>query len=227
MDEQPPLPPRVIRVGSALRPLLQRLAADMEAPVRPMVAIPAMDDRVQLHLDRLRDALTRLADACNALMTDVVANDLDGDAQVSWAVSRLAHGIDALLAGRREIRGLNVPWPHAQARDLLAGVYHHHLTEVRDWMGELLDAIDDPEAALRRRGLPTQGVVDLPITLTFTPAPQLHRLADWLDRRAAERGDSAAVEPKPAWWRKVGAFGIGWAVGHALFDDDCGCDGDV
>lgn len=202
-------------LAEALRPLRRRLAEEIDVPVLPIVAAPGMDDEVPYRLRALQGTLQHLADACNSLMTDAAA------------VARLAQGVDELLAGRRQLRSLNVPWPHTQARDLLAGVYRHHLLEVRDWLGELLEASDDPETALRRRGLPTHGRVDLPITLTFTPALQLHRLANWLERRAAGRSAAGAVEPKPAWWRKVGAFGLGWAVGNALFGNDCGCDGDA
>lgn len=226
MDDTSPWPHRVTRLGRALRPVWQALDAHIDTPVPPVVAAAGMDGAVPYHVHALQATLNRLVDASNQMMTDVVANEHDGDAHIARAVACFVAGIDALQAGHWQLRSLNVPWPHTQVRDLLAGVYRHHLTEVHDWLGELLDAIEDPQAALQRRGLPAHGRVDLPLILAFTPAPQLHRLADWLEQRPDARGDAPGGEAQPAWWRKLGAFGIGWAIGHALFDDDCGGDGD-
>ena len=107
-------------------------------------------------------------------------------------------------------------------RDLLAGVYRHLLTEIRNWMEELVEVIGDPLAAVKRRGLPTSGYVELPINLTLTEAPQLAELHDWLVPGLRGAGNDRLP---PARARKSGlgfcgtvaAAVLGFAIGDWLF----------
>ena len=128
-----------------------------------------------------------------------------------------------LLAVYREVLALNPYGRDTQARDLLAGVYRHTLVEIRDWLEDLVETLADPIAVVRRRGLPTTGYVELPLTLTLTAAPELASLSHWVGSNA---GGAARRQSGLGFWGTVGALILGWGIGEALFgDDDCGTGG--
>ena len=89
-------------------------------------------------------------------------------------------------------------------------------------MDELIEVIDDPLAAVRRRGTPTSGHVELPITLTLTAAPQLAELYDWLELDLLEPGDYGS-RSAPAEKQGLGFLGtaaavaLGFGIGSWLF----------
>jgi len=164
-----------------------------------------------------------------------VENEGAGDAEVYRAVGRLDASVDDLLAGYVGVRALRVFGTDAVARDLLAGVYRHTLVEIRDWIAELVDVLADPLAALRKRGLPTSGTVELPLKLTLTAAPQLAELSLCFQRQWATPAllpaklPAIAGRPREAglgFWGTVGTLILAWGLGNALFgNDDCDCDG--
>jgi hypothetical protein len=92
-----------------------------------------------------------------------------------------------LVTGLQSVCALNAKGVDPLVRNLLAGAYRHPLNEVRDWLVELMAAIDDPFTALQRRGLPTTGQIEIPITLKLTQAPQL----------AGENGIRSCAWPNP------------------------------
>jgi hypothetical protein len=95
-------------------------------------------------------------------------------------------------------------------------VYRHSLVQVRDWLKELVDALEDPVAAARSRGIPISGQVELPFYLTMTSAPALEQLTAWISRHSSSSRRSGGL----GFWGTVGALVLGWGIGDALFGDD-------
>lgn len=223
MADEPLLPHRITLLGEAMRPLWRKIETQLGHHVLPATAAYGMAEIVSGHLDELQVLAHRLADRINSLMSDVVGNEGATDGDVYRAVGRFEAFVDDLLAGYREVRALNAYGRDAEARDLLAGVYRHTLVEIKDWLDDLVETLADPMAVVRRRGLPTTGYVELPLTLTLTAAPELASLSRWIEGNA---GGTARRKSGLGFWGTVGAVILGWGIGDALFgDDDCGTGG--
>lgn len=228
MDDEPLLPRRVTLLGEAMRPLWRKIEAQLDHPVLPASPVYGMPEIVSRHLDELQALAHRLTDRINSLMSDVVANESATDGDVYRAVGRLEAFVDDLLAGYRDVRALSACSSDAEARDLLAGVYRHALVEIRDWLADLVETLADPMAVIRRRGLPTTGYVELPLTLTLTAATELVALSRWIRRNGGRFSAGGTPRRKSGlgFWGTVGGLILGWGIGEALFgDDDCGHDG--
>ena len=196
--------PGVTALGEALRPLLLKLQAQVDAPVRRHLRVVDLVSEIADHLDELKDTLQGLEAKANAL-DELLARE--GPEEPVAGIHRVVGGLevylDTLLERYSEVRRWRPPGASgAVARDSLAGVYRHLLTEIRDWMDELIEAIDDPLAAVKRRGLPTSGKVNLEINLILTEAPELASLHDWLDMAMAKKAERylESLEPLfPPW----------------------------
>lgn len=222
MDDKPLLPHRFTLLGEAMRPLWQKIGAQIDQPAFPVTPVYGIAGIVSNHLDELQSVAHRLTDRINCLMSDVVANEFAADSDVYRAVGRFEASVDDLLSGYRSVCALDANGRDAEARDLLAGVYRHTLVEIRNWLGDLVETLTDPMAVVRKRGLPTTGYVELPLNLTLTAAPELAALTRWAGREGSGTpGKKAGL----GFWGTVGAMVLGWGIGDALFgNDDCGHD---
>ena len=219
------LPPRVLALGEALRPLLLKLQAQMDAPVRRDLRVSDLAGEIADHLGGLGDTVSGLEAKVNAL-GELLARE-GPVAGIHRGAGGLEVYLDTLLARCSEVRRWRPGASGAAARDSLAGVYHHLLTEIRDWMDELIEAIDDPLAAVKRRGLPTSGYVELPISLTLTAAPQLAELRDSLEPNLPGAWDddpqpAPAEKPELGFLGTVAAVALGFGIGSWLFGGEEG-----
>jgi hypothetical protein len=80
------------------------------------------------------------------------------------------------------------------------------LGQIEVWLAELRGVLADPSAALRQRGLPTSGDVELDLVLSLKPSPALERrreMARTMDQPAP------ASQPDPGWsFFKMLMFGL-------------------
>lgn len=221
MSENPALPSRVITLGEALHPISLKLHAQMNAPTRRALAVYDLAGSISDHLDELGSTTKALAAKVDALGGLISREGPDAD--IHRAAGGLEVYIDNLLASCSEVRRWRLGASDAFARDLLAGVYLHVLTEIRDWIDELFEVIADPVAALERRGLPTSGQVDLRLDLILTEAPELAELHRWAERNGAM---GYGPPPAPAGKQGLGFSGtvvaavLGFAIGDSLFGDE-------
>ena len=213
MNGNPVLPPHIITLGSAMRPLLSKLEARMmDTPKHRIVAKYDMADAISDQLDDLVGTTSGLVTKVN-ILGDVLST-VGTDAEIHRVVGGIEVYLDDLLAQRFEVLRWRAAGSDARALDLLAGVYRHLLTEIRDWLDELVETIADPLAAVKRRGLPASGKVDLQLALTLTEAPQLAALLRWVERNHRPAGKS-----NPGFLGTVGAVVAGIAIGGWLFGD--------
>ena len=213
MNGNPVLPPHVITLGSAMRPMLSKLEARMmDTPTHRTVAKYDMVDAMSDQIDKLSGTTSGLVTKVN-ILGDVLST-AGTDAEIHRTVGGIEVYLDDLLAQRFEVLRWHAVGSDARALDLLAGVYRHLLTEIRDWLEELIKTIADPLAAVKRRGLPTSGSVDLHLMLTLTEAPQLAALHRWVERNHRPAGKSNL-----GLLGTVGAVVVGIAIGGWLFGD--------
>ncbi len=226
MHDEPLLPRRLTLLGKAMRPVWLKLNAQLDMPVRHGSTVPVMSGVVSHHLGKLLRATDELSDRVNGLMRDVVSNEAASELDVYRAASRFNAVLDDLLAGRHAVRALATEGMDTAVRDLLAGVYRHTLVEFRDWLGDSIKTLANPVATFKKRGLPTSGEVELPLTLKLTGAPQLAELSLWM-RCHQVSPPVTEYQPPPSsgfgFWGTLGTILIAWGIGGALSGgNDCG-----
>lgn len=224
MTDETILPKRISLLGEAMSPVLVSLRSGIAQQLSATTPVGAMIDVVSVSLNSLQGIVHRLNGQVNGLMSDVVAREDASDADVYRAVGRFDAFLDELLAEYQGLKRMSAYGADIEGRDLLVGAYRHTLVEIRDWLEDLVDTLADPQAALRRKGLPTSGPVEIPLTLHLTGAPELAALGRWGERQSGVF--SSSRNTGLGFWGTVGALALGWGIGNALFgDDDCGCDG--
>jgi hypothetical protein len=209
------VPQRLQVLGQALKPVWKNLTEQLEQPHAATIPVHAMLNVISRHMDYLQAAVSPLANRIDDLMRDVVSNEQVTDAQVYRAVGRFEAPLEDFVDHFNEVASLAPYGADIDARNMLVGVYRHSLVEIRDWLEELVEALEDPVAAARARGIPIEGQVELPFTLTMTSAPELEQLTSWLSRHG-----SGGQKSGLGFWGTVGAMVLGWGIGNALFDDD-------
>lgn len=99
-----------------------------------------------------------------------------------------------------------------QGRDLLAEVHRDVLTQIKDWIEEIVETVKDPLAAVKRRGLQTDKDVTLTIDLTLRPPQAVEQLVHWAGKNAA------STVGRAGFWSIVAGTVLG--IGIALFLED-------
>ena len=226
-ERDPFLPRPLVVLGEALCPVSDMIARRME-DVPPQVH-PCLDFAgfASRHLRMIEDDVARLVEAINHELGVATVADT-ADSAVWRATSRLEVHIEGLLDRFDDVRRVKPENGDARAHSLLCGVYRDLLEQVQTWLNEIVVSLDDPVLALRRRGLPTQGRVDLTIALTLEPPWQVESLARWAEERATELASSARscidgpehevtgqdVAGRDDWLSlALVAFGLGWLLG--------------
>ena len=189
----PILPPHVTLLGEALHPLLRKVEGQLRKPVRPIGAKKSFLAEGQRALHQLGDSVTRLISETNRVLSEVIsAADLP-EAKVHRAIGRFEMILDEMLDSYSELREL-YPYPvHKRGHELLLAVYRHRLTQLQGWLLDVVEAIADPVAAVKKKGLPTSGDVQLVLSLTFTSPPEQDELLDWI-REQTEAQERRAEE---------------------------------
>jgi hypothetical protein len=152
MSDKPVLPPNVVLLGEALRPLWLKLTERMDAPVSPIRDIPVMSEFISRHLGKVADTAERLADIAVIKLNGVVMDTAVKEADVYRAVGGLETYLDELISGYFEVRSLRAFGTDIEVRDLLADVYRHLLSEIQAWLGDICETIADPIASLKKGG---------------------------------------------------------------------------
>ena len=157
-----------------------------------MLEVPAPTLRQEDTLELVSRQLARIADDAEAL-TDELNGDLrnaisaEGDDADIWrAAGRFEMCIERLLDSYDEVRRSKGGARDTPGLLLLGDIYRELLDEIRAWLNEILEFVNDPIATLRKRGLATEGDIDLTISLGLEAPPQMDSLVSWGRRRAEE-----------------------------------------
>ena len=233
MAEKSTLPRPVMVLGDALRPISRMIAARLnDAPPHTSKGCADMLEFAGRHLEMIGRDVEKLADDINAELGRVTASDVT-DADVWRVAARMEVHVERMLDNYDDVRCVKREARDAMGYSLLADIYRDVLKQVQSWLNEVLDAIDDPVAALAKAGdLVTEGRGDLTIRLTLEAPPQMQMLVRWLEQRTEELASTQQYEDdwhdeEPAVEGRrhdysllalvLGAFGLGWLFGS---DDD-------
>lgn len=218
MTDEITLPSRLVCLGEAMAPVLGKLDAALAEPSVPTVRAVSIFDVVKDGTSVLSASIHRISDQMKGLMTDVVAKESVSDRDVCRVVGRFERVLDEIIDAYRTVNQQYCHGSDEEARVLLAGAFRHSMREIQVWLRDLVDTLANPNAALRRKGLPTTGTIEVELTLKLTPAPETAGLQRWVDRQKRDR--QASENQGLGFWGTVGAIVIGWGIGEALFGDD-------
>jgi hypothetical protein len=217
------LPPRMIWLGQALQPLVVRLDTLMQQPPPPSPGIYSFGD-LATHLGHMANVAARAQQRVETLSRAVLENDTVNENAVHRAVDRFEAQLNEWQDVYAAIQGLVLPDASNTIRNLLAGALLHTLREVRAWLADLVELLLDIDSAIRKRGLPTSGHVEITLALILTAAPQLAELTRLVESLYTAYEPGTALQPNRrnglGFWGAVGAVVLGVGIGDALFGDD-------
>lgn len=203
--------PHFSLLGEALQPVLHRVEAELSKPAHPtgesFIAV------AEHALGYLSDAVEQLSAETKHVLYSAVAPDAP-EAQVHRAVGRYEMVLDGLLARYAELRQARPRSAHRRGHELLVTVFRHTLTQIQDWLRDVVDTATDPIQVLKRKGLPTSGNVSLELVIHFTTPKELEMFTDWM----AEQEE--AEDRKSGFWNGVAAVLFGIFLGGLFFGDD-------
>lgn len=206
------LAPHIVLLGEALQPVLRRVEAELSKPAHPtgksFIAV------AEHSLGYLGDAVERLSAEMNRVLNSVVEAADVPDAQVHRAVGRYEVILDGLLERYAELRQARPRLAHRRGHELLVTVFRHTLTQIQDWLRDVVDTATDPMQVLKRKGLPTSGNVSLELAIHFTTPKELEKFTDWV----AEQEE--AEDRKSSFWNGLAAVAFGIFLGGLFFGDD-------
>ena len=231
------LAPHVVLLGEALQPLLRKVEAALSEPVRPIGADENFLDVCRSTLIQFRESVNRLADEANGTLNGVAGAADVPDAEVHRAVGRLEMVLDELLDSYAELREARPHTAHVRGQELLLAALRQTLTEIQDWLLDMVDAFADPVEALKRKGLPTDGSANLQLIFKITTPKELEEFNDWADEQVLEleeindwMGEQEQAllegrsvenqERKPGCWNGLTAFVAGMFLGGWFLGDD-------
>lgn len=217
------LPPHVTLLGQALTPLLHRLEgrlADGTTAAKPGSGLADFADLAQETLSRFHESLERLVGEANRL-GGLVSASAASDAEVHRTAGRIEIVLDDLLGRYAALGQLQPEGVYAEGYELLLAALRRFLADIRDWLREVVDAIADPIAAVKKHGLPESGQVNLHLILTLEAPPELEAFNRWLEE---QEGQLAGYEPEPprerSTWNGLVALVAGFALGGLFFGGD-------
>jgi len=125
-------------------------------------------DGLKHHMGVISNALTRLQSLLDDLMFNVIKDESAGMGEAYRAAGRIEQVISEFVDGYRLVQVTCARPETSQARELILGVYRHHIREICNWLEELVHVIANPSAALEMRGIPFTEKAELTITLNLT-----------------------------------------------------------
>lgn len=229
MSDQSILPPHLVLLDKALRPIALKAQTRIAKAPFQTERVANMIDFIRHHLATIEDDVVRLEEEVNGELSSIAEASKATEAEVHRAAARLEVQLERLLNHYNEVRRVRPDHGYADGWRFLTGVYRDLLMQVQRWLGELIDFLEDPVAALKKRQLPTSGDVEFTLALKIVPSPSLRELTNWASRKATEMevvekerfenqveeaaARSARAEERSLFALILAAFGLGWLVG--------------
>ncbi len=219
------LSPRFTIVGEALFPVVNSLREAMAQDVGVCHHEFVMPESLSHHLSVIHRVLERLPLRVEELVNGGSANTDDSDLQqVYRATGRLEEVLSEWVVGFHEVRASHAEPEFGEVRDLLVGVYRHHLLEVCNWLADLIKVIVNPTEATEKAGLPTGEGETLNLSLTISVPPQMGELLSIARRMQATTGSEIESNPPshhaaqagPGVFATLGALAFGIGVTEAV-----------
>lgn len=222
MTTDNPLPRRLILLGENFQGMLERLDRRIAEPVtNSHELMNEILEPVSENLTCFATTISHFSAAINSLMPDVIENETASDANVYRAATKVEIALDTLLNQYHQVSSWYVVGEDKIPQRLLVEAFRYTLVEARFWLSDIAAVLSDPIAELQKRGLPTEGYVELPLQYTITPPPQIGELQQWVEQQGYRINQVPPNNPKPncPGLGLLGWLGLFW-LGSELFDDD-------
>lgn len=224
------VPSQVIFLGEALAPVArgarQAIARRIRSSGHEFVTL----EDLSRHVGVIQQALTHLPPRLDGLMTDVIRAEGAGAVEAGRAAGRLEQVLFEFVDGYLDAKASHAGPDGSEARTLILGVYRHHISEVCEWLEELVGVISNPASAIQKRGMDTAANVELTVALTMTSPPEMAKL-DALAKRWLHLPETCS-EPSPRFDQRetsapgllgtIGALAFGIGITRAVFGRDHG-----
>ena len=218
------IPAHVILLGEALAPIAPgaRQALTHTEPSSGQAFDPLGD--TSRHLGVIQQALKRLKPRLDELMTDVIHKEGASAIDAGRVAGRLEQVISEFVDGYLDAKASPADGEASEAKRLILGVYRHHLTEICEWLEELVAVINHPATALHKRGMAADSSPQLTVALNLTTPPemaQLEALASSFGRAVEVSGEAPCRDedpspPSPGLLETIGALAFGAGVAEAI-----------
>jgi hypothetical protein len=158
-------------------------------------------------------------------MAEVLRKEEAGPVDVGRSVGRLEQVISELVDGYVEVKKSRAVAESIQARNLILGIYRHHIRNICDWLDDLVLTISNPIAALERRGIEPSGDLVLTVPLNMTSPPEMEKLGELIKTLYPDAEESAEVSVRPEQRQidrpgllgTIGALALGLGLSQAVF----------
>ncbi len=170
------LPSRLAILGEALEPVAKELRHAMTRRTTPSSRDLVVPDDLARHMGIIHQALMHLQPKVDALMSNVVNDENAGMAQAYREAGRLAQVLSEFVDGYHDAKAASTSPDTKVGKDLLLGVYRHHIREIGEWLEEFVQVLADPLSAMQRRGIPIAANVELSVALNMSSPPEMAKL---------------------------------------------------
>ena len=152
-SKEPQAAAEMLALGRALRSTLANMSATLRSSP-PLGGDVATSESVEDHLAQLENGCD-FEGKFEELQQALAAGS--DELAIHRAVGAFEAHLQVLLDGYMEVLAWGGARSARRGRDLLAEVYRDILTQIKDWIEEIVETVEDPLAAIKRRGLPTKG----------------------------------------------------------------------
>lgn len=211
MESESLLSPKLIALREAMGPVARSLRSRRQTAPPQTGYVRDMVELVSEHFDRLDHWTGDFADEIDDQLGPVSRDPDATDAQVYRAVARLEARLERLLDDWDDVRSVRPDRTAERGWNLLVDIYRDLAEQVQGWLDELLEILEDPVAALERRGLADEEHVEIPLTLTLEAPAAAKALRRWAEDRLRARAKPGAKEGRGFFWIGVLAvLGLIW-----------------
>ncbi len=214
------VPTQVTLLGQALEPVAAWLHFEMAQKVAKSGHVFDTLSDLCLHMGIIEQALAHLEPRCDDLMKSVIQNDKATALDAGRAAGRLEQVFSEFVNGSQKALALTPRQDSLEARDLLLGVYRHHICELSQWLDKLVSAIAEPLSTLKEQHIRLTANVVLPVTLNLTSPPQMTRLHEIAQAFQGEPMKQTPIPDQPArpgLLATIGALAFGLGVANAAW----------
>ena len=189
-DESIPRP--LIVLGEEFRLMAEELSMRMDETPFETGTVYNIFDLVDEHLTLLGDHVSAFGDQISAGLGRLT---YEPDEYFRGVASRISLELDCILDGYDQVRHLMPSDEDFEGWSLLVEIYEDTLSQIQDWLREVVEFLDDPVAGVRKRGNPADGSGGVNLHLEMRAPRQLNRLTRWLDHR----GHDPTAAQNEAW----------------------------
>lgn len=215
------IPERLVHLGKAMSPVLAKLNATIAEITPPTIPVDSMLEESSDSLRDLKQAMHKLSDVINLITREVVSNAGANEKVIYRSVGRFDAVLDMAMDQYKYAKSLLPKNNEQDARDLLVKIHLHSLLEVKSWLDDLVETLLNPLETLKRKGLPIEGEIKVPLTLTLTTSPYLDSLLRWYEHHLnINKNIETTTQSKVAslgLLGKIGVIATGWYVADSIF----------